>query len=153
MVRARARWLALALAVASLAIAQAIPPPLTALAQRANLSGSVTSWCAAQFRPAQTGAYAVAVNAAAGGRYIALEPDGRTTELGRFTGRPDLSCYSRDEAQQLDGAIRTSETIRGAITPRWDSTVVCGFISDTTAQCWQFSPAEDMFVRVGEWTT
>ena len=130
-----------------------MPAELEALVARTRLEGAVAAWCRGEFQSGQQGTHAVAVEAGAGGRYLALDRDGRTTTLAPFTGRADLSCYTRAEAEQLDRSIRQSETIHGQIAPRWNTTVVCGFTDDTTAQCWQYSPADRAFVTVGEWTT
>ena len=35
----------------------------------------------------------------------------------------------------------------------FENLLMCGFIDDTTAQCWQYSPADRSFVRVGQWIT
>ena len=144
----------LGLSATSIAGAQEMPRELAALAAKAPLNGPVAAWCRAEFQSGQSGAFAVAVTSAAGGgRYVALDSDGRVTELGPFQRGADLSCYSRAQAEALDVSIRESDTIHGSITPRWNSTVVCGFIDDTSARCWQYSPADRAFVRVGQWVT
>jgi hypothetical protein len=140
-------------AVAAIAGAQEVPPDLTALAGRARLNGPVAAWCRAEFRSGKSGAFAVAVKGAAGGRYIALDADGQVTELGSFKRSADLSCYSRAQAETLAVTMKQSDTIQGHITPRWTTTVVCGFIEDTAAECWQYSPVDRAFVRVGQWVT
>jgi len=137
----------------SAAAAQKAPPDLTTLATKARLGGPVSAWCRAEFQPGHKGGFAVAVTAASGGRYLALDPDGATTELGLFRRTAELSCYDRREAEKLDGTIRHSETIHGHITPRWDTTVVCGFLEDTIAECWQYSPDDHAFAKVGGWVT
>ncbi|HXG87356.1 MAG TPA: hypothetical protein VNJ02_03390 [Vicinamibacterales bacterium] len=130
------------------------PPDLTALAVQARLDLPFAAWCRGQFRPGHSRAFAAALSSTAdGGRYVVLERDGRVTELASFTGGADLSCYTRAEAQKLNGAIARSETIHGQITPRWRTTVVCAFIDATTAVCWQYSPADGGFVKVGGWVT
>jgi len=154
--RAGMKWVVALLGIglaASMSAAQEVPSDLTALAAKARLGGRMAAWCRAEFRSGYPGAFAVGVTTAAGGRYVTLDPDGTVTELGPFTRRPDLSCYSRTEAEKLDVAIRQSATIHGSITPRWNTTVVCGFIDDTASVCWQYSPADRAFVRVGEWVT
>jgi hypothetical protein len=128
------------------------PVELETLAARAKLEGAVVARCRAEFQSGRE-SYAVALETGQGGRYLALDDDGRTTTLSAFTGRPDLSCYSRADADQLNRSIGQSETIHGQITPRWNTTVVCGFTDDTTAQCWQYAPADQAFVNVGGWTT
>ena len=135
------------------AAVQKPPAELLTLVAKARLAGAVAASCRAEFQSGRSGAFAAALTRAAGGRYVALHEDGRSAELASFKGKPDLSCYSRAEAEKLDRSIRQSETIQGQITPRWNSTVVCGFIDDTTAECWQYSPTSRMFVRVGGWTT
>ena len=130
-----------------------MPEDLEGLVARAKLEGAVAAWCRAEFQSGQRGSYAVAAGVGAGGRYLALDADGRATTLAAFKGRADLSCYTRTEAEQLDRSIRQSETIHGQVTPRWNTTVVCGFTDDTTAQCWQYSPTDRAFTTVGQWTT
>jgi hypothetical protein len=133
--------------------AQNMPPALAALVGRAGLDGPITAWCAAQYRPGADGAVAIAVAAPGGGRYLALDADGRVSVLAAFAGPPDLACYTRAEAQDLSQSIKVSDTIHGGITPEFDSTVVCGFVDATSAQCWQFAPATRTFVVVGRWVT
>jgi hypothetical protein len=140
-------------AAAFLAGAQEMPSELTALAAKAQLKGPVAAWCRAEFRSGHPGAFAVAVTSADGGRYVALDSDGRMTELGSFARSADLACYSRAEARKLDISIKQSDTIHGQITPQWSTTVVCGFIDDTTAVCWQYSPGNRAFLKVGQWVT
>jgi hypothetical protein len=90
---------------------------------------------------------------AGGGRYLVLESDASVQELGAFTRRPDLSCYRRAEAEQLSVVIGRSPTIHGQITPRWNVAVICAFVDDTTSVCWQYSPDDGVFVKVGGWIT
>jgi hypothetical protein len=129
-----------------------VPPELAALAARASLDGRITAWCRGTIGFSGEG-FAVAVTTPTTRDYLALERDGRATTLASFSGLPDLACYTRREAEQLDRTIRESETVEGKVTPRWDSTVVCGFVNDTEAICWQFSPDSKSFVVVGRWTT
>lgn len=144
----------LGLAAAQIAAAQEFPSELAALAARARLNGPMTAWCRAEFRSGHPGAFAVGVTSADGhGRYVALDSDGRVTELGSFKRGADLSCYSRARAEKLDVTIRHSETINGHIRPRWNTTVVCGFIDATAAVCWQYSPTDREFIEVGQWVT
>ena len=131
-----------------------MPSELGALMAKAKIEGRVGSWCRAEFRPGHQGAFAVAVTASNGaGRYVALDSDGSGRELAAFKGGVDLACYSRRQAEKLDQSIRQSETIHGQIRPRWNTTVVCGFVDDTSAVCWQYSPAARAFVKVGRWVT
>ena len=145
-----------ALIVLALAMAlQTTPKPpqeLAALAAKAKVAAIVT-WCPAEFQSGQQGSFAVAVGDHGAGRYLVLDADGRVTALSEFTGRADLSCYTRVDAEKLERSIRQSETIRGQIAPRWNTTVVCGFTDNTTAHCWQYSPVDRTFVTVGGWTT
>jgi hypothetical protein len=137
-----------------MAVRQETPPELMALAAKAKLDGQVAAWCRAEFRSGKRGAFAVAVSSGKkGGRYVALDSDGRATELGPYESAPDLSCYSRAKAEKLDESIKDSDTIHGEIRPRWKTTVVCGFSDDTTATCWQYSPTKRVFVTVGKWIT
>jgi hypothetical protein len=78
---------------------QDVPSELARLVAKARLDGPVAAWCRAEFRPGHPGAFAAAVtHPAGGGRYVALEADGRTTVLASFTSTPDLSCYTRARA-------------------------------------------------------
>jgi hypothetical protein len=143
-----------ALVSASIAAAQPVPSELASLVAKAQLDRPVAAWCRAQFRPDHARAFAVAITSAAGGgRYVVIEADATVTELASFTRSADLSCYTRAEAQKLDIGIRRSMTIQGDITPRWRTAVVCAFVDDTTSVCWQYSPADRGFVRVGGWVT
>ena len=139
--------------IAASAAGQAMPAELAALAAHAKLEGAVAAWCRAEFRVGSPGAFAVAEASTSRQRYLALDADGRVTELGAFSGKPDLSCYTRADAETLNRSIGQSETIHGQIAPRWNTTVVCGFTDDTTAHCWQYSPVARTFVTVGGWTT
>jgi hypothetical protein len=130
------------------------PPDLSALIAGAKLEARPSAWCRGEFRRGRPGAYAVAVpSPSGGGRYLVLEPGGAVTELGTYAEGFELSCYAPREAENLDAIIRNSETIEGRITPRWRTTVVCGFTDDTTAACWQYSPQNRAFVKVGGWVT
>ena len=82
-----------------------------------------------------------------------VEPDAGVFELGGFKGGAELSCYSPAEARKVNVTIRRSETIQGSITPEYPTTVACGFVEDTTAVCWQYSPLKRAFVKVGGWVT
>ena len=142
------------LSVASVAVAQSVPAELSALAAKARFDRPVAAWCRAEFRAGHPGAFAVAIpSAAGGGRYLVVESDASVKELGSFTRRPDLSCYSRPEAEQLGVTIGRSATIHGQITPRWNAAVICAFVDDTTSVCWQYSPDDGEFVKVGGWVT
>ena len=134
--------------------AQAVPSALSALIDSADLPAPVR-WCTGEFRAGRRGAYAVAVpSAVKGGRYLVLEPDAPAAELAPFIGGADLSCYSPDQARRLDRSIRQSGSIiQGQIAPRWRTTVVCGFVDETTAVCWQYAPDTRKFVKVGGWVT
>ena len=142
------------LAAAPIALAQPVPAKLAALAKKAQLGGPVTAWCSGQFRPKRPREFVVAVNSTVlGRRYLVLDANGTSTILAPFERRPDLSCYSPAHAKKLDLMVKRSKTLHGRIAPRWRTTVVCGFIDDTTAVCWQYSPKEQRFVQVGEWVT
>ena len=138
-----------------LAAGQPVPADLAALAAKAQTGGTVAAWCRGEFRPGSPPGFAVAVAAggSGGGRYKVFEADGAVDDLGAFGSAPALSCYTRAEASGLDETIRSSDTIHGHVAPRWNTTVVCGFIDDTNAVCWQYSPADRTFVKIGEWVT
>ena len=140
--------------VASMSAAQPTPSELSALTAKARLDAPVAAWCRGEFRSGHPGAFAVAMTAeAGGGRYLVLETDATVVELAKFTRSADLSCYSRAEAEKLNDTIARSRTIQGQITPRWNTTVICTFVDDTTSVCWQYSPADNGFVKVGGWVT
>jgi hypothetical protein len=136
------------------ASAQQPTPELSALVAQARLERPV-AWCSGEFRSGRPRAFAAAIPAADGngGRYMVLEADGSVLALAAFSEGVDLSCYTRSEAGKLNATIRQSETIQGEINPRWNTTVICGFIDDTTAVCWQYSATDKGFVKVGGWTT
>ena len=139
--------------VVALGAARPVPDELSALAAKARLA-PVVAWCSGEFRAGHGGAYAVAVSAGErGGRYLVLEADAQVLELGSFARGPDLACYAPAEARELDRSISRSETISGHIAPQWPTTVICAFVDDTTAVCWQHSPDDQAFVKVGEWAT
>jgi hypothetical protein len=143
-----------ALIAVSAAADQPPPAALNRLLLKARIDQPVVAWCPAEFRPTESGAFAVAVQSpTAGGRYLAVEADATIHELASFTGRADVSCYSREQAEGLNVTLRRSATIHGRIAPRWNTTIVCGFVDNTAATCWQYSPADDRFVKVGEWVT
>jgi hypothetical protein len=39
------------------------------------------------------------------------------------------------------------------VAPAFSTTVVCGFVEETSAVCWQYSPAARAFIKIGEWQT
>ena len=150
----RQSLLFLALAASSVAAAQPVPSELSALAAKARLEGALVASCRGQFRAGRPRGYAVAVAAErAGGRYVVIESDATVVELAPFVGGADLSCYTPAEARKLDRAIGESEAIHGQIAPRWRTTIVCGFVENTRAVCWQYSPASRAYVKVGGWIT
>jgi len=126
------------------------PAALASLAAQAGIVGPLLSWCEGRFRPGDGQAYAAAD---AAGRYVVIEADATVTALSSFKGQPDLSCYTPAQARRLNAAIARSDTIQGKIAQRWSTTVVCGFVEDTSATCWQYSPQKRRFVDVGGWTT
>jgi hypothetical protein len=127
---------------------------LSALVSKAALGGPIAAWCRGELRTGRTSGFAAAVSASGGGgRYVVLEADGTVLELGAYKGRPEMSCYSRAEARRLDDTIRQSQTIHGEVTPRWNTVVICGFVEETSAVCWQHSPDSKAFVKVGGWVT
>ena len=124
-----------------------LPQDLAGLIAKTSLEGTVYSWCPA------AGGFALALIGTREPRYVVLHGDGRTETLAPYKGSPELTCYSRREAEKLDASIRASETIQGSVTPRWNTTVICGFVEPTVALCWQYSPTERAFVGIGGWTT
>jgi hypothetical protein len=149
-----AALMSLALAAALAAGGQDPPAELSALTAKAGLDRPAVAWCRGEFQVGRPGAFAVAVGTSTGGgRYLVLAPGTATVELASFTGSPDLSCYTRAEAEKLHATIVDSVAIHGQLTPRWATTVICGFVDNTSAVCWQRDPASGAFVRVGGWIT
>jgi hypothetical protein len=149
----RGVWL-IAIAVLSIAAVQSVPSELAALAKKARIDGSIARWCRGEFRAGRSDEFAVAVNSpGGGGRYLVLQSDATVVELASFSRGADLSCYSRAEAQKMNSTIARSATIEGQISPRWNTTVICAFVDNTTSVCWQHSPTDRKYVRVGGWVT
>ena len=133
---------------------QPIPPEVSALAAKAGLDAPVSAWCRVLFQAGRPRAYAVAITSAdRGGRYLVVESNAAAVELAPFRETPDLACYTPAQAKALNRTIEVSETIQGRVTPRWSTTVVCGFVDETTSVCWQYSPPDRAFVKVGGWST
>ena len=130
------------------------PAELDALLARASIDAAVTAWCAGRFEAGRSGAYAVAVaSPGRGGQYLVMGMAEAPVVLAAFAGRPDLACYSPAKARALGKSIAVSDTVHGRISPRWRTTVVCGFVEETSAVCWQYSPKARAFVEVGGWIT
>ena len=145
-----------ALAVSTTVVAAQRQPPadLAARLARARVDGTLVSWCEGQFELQRPRAYAIAVKSASGGgRYLAVDDAVTVAELGVFKSTPDLACYTPAEARKLNQSIRSSETINGRIAPIFPTTIVCAFVENTQAVCWQYSPKARAFVKVGEWQT
>ena len=141
------------LAAAAFASAQSVPRELAGLAAKARLPSPVMSWCRGDLEPAGSAPFAVAIGSPGGRRYLVLQRNGATVELATYDGTPSLACYTPAQARKLSATLSRSATIEGQIRPRWSTTVVCGFVDNTTAVCWQYSLVERKFVRVGGWTT
>ena len=140
------RW-AVAVLVA-LAQPVALPPsPVRQAVEAAGITAAIAAGCEGEFRAGQRGCAV-----AADGRYLVI--DGRAAvELGRFSGKPDLSCYTRAQADGLNRDLQRSDTVNGQIAPRFGTTVICAFVEATAAKCWQYSPDRRIYVEVGGWTT
>ena len=132
---------------------QPVPAELAASIAKAQLPGTVASWCRGRFRPGGRQEYAVAIARERDGSYIVVDGGGTAVTLAAFSDGAELSCYTPAEARRINGTIAKSETISGRITPRWNTTVVCGFVESTSAVCWQYSPSRREFVKIGGWTT
>ena len=131
-----------------------LPAELTALLARTRVAEKVTAWCGGEFASGRARAYAIAAAApSGGGSYLVLGLGEHPVRLATFRGGADLACYSPAEAKALDKSIRESDTIHGGVASRWRTTVVCGFVENTRAVCWQYSPVARAFVKVGEWIT
>jgi hypothetical protein len=139
---------------AAVGASQAAPPAdLSAHIEQGRVKGRLISWCEGQFDSGHSKGYAAAVESASGGgRYVVLH-EGVVLDLAPFKKWPDLSCYTPAAARKLNDSIRVSETISGRIVPVFSTTVVCAFIEETSAVCWQYSPKVRSFVKVGEWQT
>ncbi len=147
-------WVLAMCAATTLAGAQAAPPPdLSAMVAKAPVGGRLTQWCRGHFRAGRANAYAVAVTSGDGGRYLILDGDLPAVELAPFKDGPELACYTPARARELDATIRKSETVSGRIRPVFRTTVVCAFVENTSAVCWQYSPKARAFVEIGAWQT
>ena len=145
---------AMAISTMLLAAQRQAPADLAARLDKARVEGTLVSWCQGQFEARRPRAYAVAVTTPpGGGRYIVVDNEGTAVELARFNGAPDLACYTPADARKLNEAIRSSETISGRIAPLFATTIVCAFVEETEAVCWQYSPRSRAFVTVGQWQT
>jgi len=143
-----------ALALASPSAAQDPPFQLTRLMAKAHLRGTVASWCRGEFRGGYAGAFAVAVRSAPdSGRYVIVDTAGSIADLARYADGAEVSCFTRAEAQDLSKTLANMKAVHGSIRPRFDTTVVCAFLSNSEAACWQCSPAGRAFVRSGGWVT
>jgi hypothetical protein len=138
----------LALVFVAATVNAQVPSAARRMAAAAGITAPVLAACQGQFRPGQRG-FAIA----AGGRYLVLDGSGTPAALAAFEGKPDLSCYSRAQARDLHRDIQRSDTLSGRVAPRYDTTTICAFVDATTATCWQYSPAERMYIEVGGWTT
>jgi hypothetical protein len=147
--------LAISAAAGTLSAAQSVPPlDLSTLMTKARVDGTLVGWCRGQLRSGRPDGYAVAIaSATAGGRYLVLADDASVVELAPYADAPELACYSPAEARKLNESIRSSATISGAVAPPFATTVVCAFVEDTSAVCWQYSAWARAFVKVGEWQT
>jgi hypothetical protein len=126
---------------------------LAPLLARAGINAAPLASCRGEFRVGHQNEFAVALPGPDGGRYVIVQDDGRTQALGTFAGKPELSCYSLREADQLNDTIAKSTTMNGRVVAEWDGMVVCGFLEPTIALCWQFAPEDRAFVRIGGWTS
>jgi hypothetical protein len=144
----RTTFTVVTLALAGVVAGAQVPPAAQQFAAAAGITAPVLAACQGQFRPGQRG-WAVAAN----GRYVVIDGPGATVELAAFNGPPDVSCYSRAEALELDRSIQRSDTLSGRVAPPFGTAVVCGFVDPTTAKCWQYSPDRRTYLEVGGWTT
>ncbi|MCC7415919.1 MAG: methyltransferase domain-containing protein [Acidobacteria bacterium] len=126
---------------------------LAVVLARAGLDGPVAMSCQVETGVDPAGFFAVALSPAgrSDGRYLAIAPDGVVIELAPYAGVPDLSCFTRADAERLNGSIARSATLHGSVRPRWNATVVCGVVDGAASVCWQYSPEERTFVKIGEW--
>jgi hypothetical protein len=148
-------FLAVSASAGTFSAAQGVPPPhLTTLMAKTHIDGRLVGWCRGQMRSGRPDGYAVAIaSAKRGGRYLVLGDDATAVELAAYTGAPDLACYTPAEARKVNQSIRSSATISGAVTPAFATTVVCAFVEDTSAVCWQYSAKARALVKVGGWHT
>lgn len=135
-------------------VAQLRPPEMLELVAKAGFEGTVVRWCPAEIETGRARVFVVAVNPSQGERrYVVLDPDGSVTPLAPYAGTADVSCYPRERADEVGAAMKASDTVTGQLAPRWNSTVICAFVQETEAACWQFDPGGKRFVEVGRWRT
>lgn len=136
------------------AVAHPAPADLSDLALSARLDLPVAGWCRGELQAGHPRAYAIAVTApSGGGRYLILGSDRTVSELAPFAGRPEITCYTPAAAGALNLEIAESSTVDGQVTVPRTTSIVCAFVENTRATCWQYSPVASEFVKVGEWTT
>jgi hypothetical protein len=138
---------------ASSALATTVPPADADLLRGAGIRGEVAASCSLSPTRGKPKTLALQVSTSSGGEYVIVERGSPPIVLARFQGKGELSCRTPQEARRLGATIARSETIRGSLRPRWNTTVVCGFTSSTEALCWQYSPRELRYTRIGGWST
>ncbi|MDA0266647.1 MAG: hypothetical protein O2890_07445 [Cyanobacteria bacterium] len=132
-----------------------VPHDLAALVRKAKIEHGITDWCRGDFGLSHVSAYAISTThtSADRGQYFILGIDSAPIVLAAFTHGSQLRCDTPAAASARGAAIAASPIIHGYIAPRWDTTVICGWVTATRALCWQYSPSDRQFIIVGEWIT
>jgi hypothetical protein len=149
-----AAFIASVMAAGSCAAAAVLPPELAPLMAKAGIEDTPSVWCLGHFQARTPNTFAAAVPSPnGGGRYLVFGLTEAAMELASFSGGPDLACYSPERGQETEREHRRLRDHSRWISPTFKTTVVCAFVDDTSAVCWQYSPATRAFVKVGGWVT
>lgn len=145
---------------ASLAISKGACEPrqtdvrLVNLLMKIGLRDKAGAWCGGELQPGRTDVYAIDVHEEHGeGKYLVVADGMQPVLLAAFSGQAALGCLSPTQAREQDEVVRNTEGIGGSLTPIGNTTVVCGFVDESSVRCWQFSPDTHTFVEVGGWVT
>jgi hypothetical protein len=138
----------------ALTAAKGVPPELIALAAKAKVSEPIAAWCKGAIFAGKPLAYAVGIKESNNrGRYLAIDANAQVTTLATFSGEASVDCHTPAEARDLGKSISEHEAIHGGIKPQYRTAVICAFVEDAEAICWQYSPKANAFVKVGRWMT
>jgi hypothetical protein len=88
-----------------------------------------------------------------GGAYFAYTADGQIIKLSDFRGGLDLQCLTPTRAKALNKSIEENDIVHGRIRADLKKDIICGFINNTTSQCWAYDEETKDFFEVGSWTT
>ena len=87
------------------------------------------------------------------GTYFVYTAGGKIIRLSDFKGGLDLQCLTPARAEQLNNSIQENEIVHGHIRTDLKKDIICGFIDNTTSQCWAYDEEKNDFFEVGAWAT